>query len=212
MAKIVLIIGPSGSGKSTSMRNFKEDELTLINVVGKDLPFPKKFKSMAVTDNYEQVIKDIGRTKNKAIVVDDAGYLITNYFMKNHSNGGNKFDFYDNLGTKFWALLYVVADDTKVAKDKIVYFIMHETSGDTGRIRPKTIGKMLDDRVCVEGLFSIVLRSSYNNGKYVFKTHTDGYDVAKTPIGMFEEEEIDNDLKAVDQRIREYYNLDKEEK
>ena len=84
---------------------------------------------------------------------------------------------------------------------------MHEDKNDFGDIKPKTIGKMLDEKVCVEGMFTIVIRSVLSNGKHVFKTQTDGFDVCKTPIGMFEQSEIDNDLKLVDTTIREYYEL-----
>lgn len=210
MAKVVLIIGRSGSGKSASMRNFKEDELAVINVLGKPMPFEHGFESELKSDSYETIIKAIGGTKKKSIVVDDAGYLITNQFMKGHSTtgaGNAIFSFYNDLADKFWALVHLVSDDTKVAKDKIVYIIMHEDMDDAGNVRPKTIGKMLDEKVCVEGMFSVVLRAKCEDGRYIFRTKTDGHDVAKTPIGMFDEEEIDNDLKAVDNRLREYYHL-----
>ena len=88
---------------------------------------------------------------------------------------------------------------------------MHEDKNDFGDIKPKTIGKMLDEKVCVEGLFTIVLRSVVENGKYLFKTQTSGFDVTKSPIGLFQAEEIDNDLYAVDQAIRTYYNIESKE-
>lgn len=217
MAKCVLILGKSGSGKSTSMRNFKEDELALVNVLGKPMPFNHGFESELKSDNYEKIVQAIGGTKKKSIVIDDAGYLITNQFMKGHSTSGAGnaiFSFYNDLADRFWALIKLISDDTKIAKDKIVYIIMHEDMNDAGDIKPKTIGKMLDEKVCVEGMFSIVLRAMCEDGRYVFKTKTDGHDVTKTPMGMFETDEIENDLKAVDNTIRKYYNLDnnKEEK
>ncbi len=208
MAIPVLIIGKSGSGKSTSLRNFNEKELAFVNVIKKPLPFRKKFESTLETDDYKTIIESIYKTKKKAIVIDDSGYLITNQFMKNHSKsgGGNSvFNLYNDLADRFWNLIEFIKN--KVDQDKIVYFIMHEDKNDSGDIKPKTIGKLLDEKVCVEGMFTIVLRTDIEDRKYVFKTHTDGKDVTKTPIGMFEEDSMDNDLKIVDTTIRKYYEI-----
>lgn len=128
--------------------------------------------------------------------------------MKNHSKagGGNSvFNLYNDLADRFWNLIEFIKN--KVDQDKIVYFIMHEDKNDSGDIKPKTIGKLLDEKVCVEGMFTIVLRTDIEDRKYVFKTHTDGKDVTKTPIGMFEEDSMDNDLKIVDTTIRKYYEI-----
>lgn len=205
MAQIVLIYGPSGSGKSTSLRNFAHDELALINVNKKPLPFKGKFDSTLETTDYDQIKKAMSQTQKKAIVIDDAGYLITSYYMNNQgqNKGNNTFSMFADMAEDFYKLLdYSV---NKVSPDKIVYIVMHEDKNDFGNSKPKTIGKMLDEKVCIEGLFTIVLRSEYKDGKYIFHTKTDGLDVAKAPLGMFEEDEIDNDLKAVDTAIREYY-------
>lgn len=206
----VLIIGKSGSGKSASMRNFGEDELALINVIHKPLPFKKQFKSVANTDDYVDITEKIFKTTKKSIVIDDAGYLITNHFMKNHSKvgqGNAVFSLYNELGDKFWALIEKIKN--RLPDDKIVYVIMHEEKNEFGDVKPKTIGKLLDEKVCVEGMFTIVLRATIDDGKHVFLTQSDGYDVTKTPIGMFEASEIDNDLKMVDDTIRNYYELNK---
>ncbi len=208
MAIPVLIIGKSGSGKSTSLRNFGEKELALVNVIKKPLPFRKKFESTLETDDYRTIVEGIYKTQKKAIVIDDAGYLITNQFMKNHSKsaGGNSvFNLYNDLADRFWNLIEFMKN--KVAQDKIVFFMMHEDKNDSGDVKPKTIGKLLDEKVCIEGMFTIVLRTTIEDGKYVFKTHTDGKDVVKTPIDMFEEDTIDNDLKKVDEIIRKYYEI-----
>lgn len=208
----VLIIGKSGSGKSTSLRNFGEKELALINVISKPLPFRKKFESTINTDDYLTIMKKIYSTEKKSIVIDDSGYLITNQFMNNHSKvgGGNAvFNLYNDLGDKYWSLIEFVKN--KLPEDKIVYFNMHEEKNDFGDIRPKTIGKLLDDKVCIEGMFTIVLRCMNDNNKHYFTTQSNGQDVAKTPLGMFEDNEIDNDLKLVDTTIREYYELNKKE-
>lgn len=208
MALPVLLIGRSGSGKSSSCRNFEHDEIALINVANKALPFKGKFDSTLATDNYETIKKGLLQTNKKSIVIDDAGYLITNFFMRNHSQnaGGNSvYALYNQLADDYWNLIEWTK--TKLPEDKIVYFIMHEDKSDFGDVKPKTIGKLLDDKVCIEGLFTIVLRAVTEGGEYKFRTQTDGSDVAKSPIGLFDNEEIDNDLKYVDERIRDYYSL-----
>jgi len=203
----VLVMGRSGTGKSTSIRNFGKDEIALINVSKKPLPFRGAFDSMAETDDYDTVYKLLSRASKKSIVIDDAGYLIVNMFMRGHStNGGGKdiFAFYNNIADMYWRLIqYIIT----LPKEKIVYVLMQEDENDSGHVKPKTIGKLLDDKVCVEGMFTIVLRSINENGRYIFKTQSDGRDVSKSPIGMFHEVEIDNDLKVVDQAIREYWSL-----
>lgn len=208
MALPVLIIGRSSSGKSTSMRTFAKDEIALINVAKKSLPFKGKFDSQMDTDNYETIKKGLLQTQKKSIVIDDAGYLITNFFMKNHSlnkQGGAVYALYNQLADDFWNLIEWCK--TRLPEDKIVYFIMHEDKNEFGESRPKTIGKLLDDKVCIEGLFTIVLHAISEGGEYKFRTQTDGSDVAKSPIDMFDSEEIPNDLKMVDQKIREFYEL-----
>lgn len=207
MATCVMLIGKSGSGKSSSMRNFSHDELALINVNKKPLPFKGSFDSTLETTQYDPIMKAIGQTQKKAIVIDDAGYLITNQFMSGHrDNKGNAvFELYNSLADNFYSLIKFCLE--RVDKDKVVYFVMHEDKNDFGETKPKTIGKLLDEKVCIEGLFTIVLRAECEDGQYVFHTKTDGLDVTKSPIGMFEEEKIENDLKMVDEKIREYYGL-----
>lgn len=201
----VLIIGKSGSGKSASLRNF--EAAGIINVLGKPLPF-KNAPECFVSDEYKRIKPALLKATKQSIVIDDAGYLMTNQFMKGHSSTGNGngiFTFYNDLGDEFWRLIKFVTD--QLPTEKIVYFIMHEDKSESGDVKPKSIGKMLDEKVCIEGMFTIVLRSIKDGGKYLFKTNSDGLDVCKTPMGMFEEETIENDLSEVDKAIREYYNL-----
>lgn len=207
----ILLIGKSGTGKSTSMRNFENDEIAVINVLGKQLPFKSKIKNIVTTDDYNKVVENIQKTSRKTIVIDDAGYLITNQFMRNHSKGGGGnavFAVYNELADNFWKLVNAIKN---IDGGKTVYFVMHEDTDENGNTRPKTIGKLLDDKVCIEGMFTVAIRSMFKDGKYIFRTKTDGNDIVKSPLGMFEEEEIDNDLKEVDKIIREYYELDKVE-
>lgn len=208
MAIPVLIIGKSGSGKSTSLRTCVDNNnFNVINVLNKPFPFRGKIKS-ASTDDYSQVMKWLIQSPAKSIVIDDAGYLITNMFMKGHANAGAGnavFSFYNKIGDHFWNLIEFIKNS--VPADKIVYIIMHEDTDDFGNIRPKTIGKLLDEKVCIEGMFTIVLRCITESGKHYFVTQTTENDVAKTPVDMFKDVKIDNDLLLVDKTIRKYYDL-----
>lgn len=209
MAIPVLIIGKSGSGKSTSLRNCVGKDFCIVKVLNKPLPFKGKIPE-AVTDDYQTVMKRICQAKQKSIVIDDAGYLITNQFMNGHSNAGSGnavFTFYNKVADNFWGLIHFIS--TKVQKDKIIYVIMHEDTDEAGNTRPKTIGKLLDEKVNVEGMFTIVLRCVSENGRHEFVTQAVDGAVSKSPIGMFESERIDNDLLAVDEAIRSYYEMDK---
>ena len=204
----VLIIGKSGSGKSTALRNCVNDSnWNLVNVLGKPLPFKGKVPQV-VTDDYEQVKRCLTSSMAKSLVVDDAGYLITNYFMRNHSSKGQGnaiFSMYNTLADNFWKLVEYIKH---LPEDKIVYIIMHEDTDDFGNVKPKTIGKLLDEKICLEGMFTIVLRCIQENGKHLFVTQAEGGAVSKSPMGMFEELEINNDLLYVDNKIREYYGLE----
>jgi hypothetical protein len=206
MAIPVLIIGKSGSGKSASMMNLDPSKTALISVLGKPLPFKGKFDQV-VTDDSAKIIGIVKAAKRNIIVVDDVGYTMTNMFMRDHAAGGGGnavFSLYNNIGDKFWNMIEAVR---KIPEDKRVYFIMHEEQNDFGNVRPKTIGKMIDEKVCLEGMFTICLRCIVSNGKHVFRTQSDGLDVAKTPIGMFDDLEIPNDLAMVDKAICEYYEI-----
>ena len=183
----------------------------MVNVLNKPLPFKGKIPSI-VSDDYGQVMKSLAGSKAKSIVVDDAGYLITNYFMRNHSSkgaGNAIFSMYNTIADNFWNLIEFIK---KLPADKIVYVMMHEDVNDFGDIKPKTIGKMLDEKICLEGMFTIVLRCVQENGKHLFITQAEGGAVSKSPMGMFEDLEIDNDLLMVDKTIREYYKEESEDK
>lgn len=211
MATPVLIIGKSGSGKSTSMRNCQNNDFNLIRVLNKPLPFKGKVNGW-FSDDYQQIMKLLIASKADSIVIDDAGYLITNHFMRGHSSAGKGngvFSLYNNIGDYFWNLIQFIV--TKVPENKIVYIIMHEEKDEAGEVKPKTIGKLLDEKVCIEGMFTIVLRCIEEGGKHLFVTQASQGAVSKSPIGMFEDLTIDNDLLLVDKKIREYYGLGKGE-
>ena len=199
----ILMIGQSGSGKSTSMRNFNKDEIAVVNVLGKPLPFKSDIKAPKL-DDYNQILKAIAGTKKKTIVIDDANYLITNEFMNKSSVKG--FDKYNEMGNNFFNLINGIKN---IDGGKTVYLIMHEDTDENGNIKPKTIGKLLDEKVNIQGMFTICIRTMFDNGNYIFKLKTNGQDCVKTPFGMFENDSMDNDLKEFDKVVREYYELDK---
>ena len=199
----VLLIGQSGSGKSTSLRNFKGDEVAVVNVLGKPLPFKSDIKA-GKCDDYATILKAIANTPKKTIVIDDANYLITSEFMNKSSVKG--YDKYNELANNFWNLINGIKN---IEGGKTVYLIMHEDTDENGYVKPKTIGKLLDDKVNIQGMFTICIRSMYDNGNYIFRLKTNGQDCVKTPFGMFENDTMDNDLKAFDEVVREYYELDK---
>ena len=201
----VLLIGQSGSGKSTSMRNFTRDEIAVVNVLGKPLPFKSDIKAPKC-DDYASILKAIAGTSKKTIVIDDANYLITNEFMNKSSVKG--FDKYNEMGNNFFNLINGIKN---IEGGKTVYLIMHEDSDENGNIKPKTIGKLLDDKVNIQGMFTVCIRSMFDNGNYIFRLKTNGQDCVKTPFGMFENDTMENDLKEFNKIVREYYELDKVE-
>ncbi|RGU91727.1 hypothetical protein DWW31_14060 [Clostridium sp. AF15-17LB] len=204
----VLIIGKSGSGKSASMKRCIDKDFNLVRVLNKPLPFKGKINGW-VTDEYQIVHKALKSAPAKSVVIDDAGYLITNYFMKNHSTkgkGNDVFGLYNTLGDNFWNMIQLIVNE--LPQDKIVYVMMHEDTDDYGNVRAKTIGKLLDEKICLEGMFTIVLRCVNNMTEHKFITQSDGGAISKSPEGMFDDLEIPNDLLYVDDRIREYYEME----
>lgn len=199
----VLIIGKSGSGKSASLRNFNKQDIGIINVLGKSMPFKNDFQYI-ITDSYAKIKQALISAKVNNLIIDDAGYLITGEFMRRAKEKG--YEKFTELANNFYELITMIQHD--LPEERIVYMIMHEDENDQGVVKPKTIGKLLDEKICVEGLFTIVLRAMKNENKYIFRTQSNGFDIAKTPMGMFDGDEIENDLQVVTQKIREYYNME----
>ena len=200
-----MVYGQSGTGKSTSLRNFSSDEVSIINVSGKPLPFRKKLQTWS-TNNYQEIISVLPRITTPAIVIDDATYLIVDEFVRNAKVSG--YQKFTDMAQNFAALIEIAR---LLPGDKIVYFMGHSEQSEDGREHFKTIGKMLDEKVVVEGKFSIVLKTIVKDGRYMFSTHNNGQDTVKTPMEMFDTDTIDNDLRMVDQTIREYYGITKED-
>lgn len=207
MGECVFVYGKSGSGKSRSLINFGEDEIFLVNTIGKRLPFRSKFKYEIKTDDFSKIANGLRKMPTKTAVIDDSGYLMTNAFMRGHSapkSGSSTFDLYNDIADSFWSLITIIKNE--LPDDVIVYMIMHEDTTDYGETKLRTIGKLLSEKVCIEGMSTVVLRCAVRDGKHLFITQSDGNDISKSPEGMFELE-IENDLKAVDTAIREYWGL-----
>nr|MBQ1578077.1 AAA family ATPase [Oscillospiraceae bacterium] len=206
MGRFILIYGKSGSGKTRSLKNFGETEIFLVNVIGKELPFRNRFKYVSTTDSVDTIIAGLQRMPCKTAVIDDAGYLMTSQFMAGHNQpkkGSSSFDLYNDIADSIWKLIRAIKD---LPEDVNVYMILHEETNDYGDTRLRTIGKLLNDKVCIEGMSAIVLRCVTMGTEHFFRTQTDGSDITKSPEDMFDGERIDNDLKAVDERIREFYS------
>lgn len=201
----VLILGESGSGKSASLRNFEPEEVGVFNVAAKPLPFRKKLP-MKSTSDYSTIMNGLKHRQKKSYVIDDSQYLMAfESFARAKDTGFNKFT---DFALHFYNLVQFVINQTPA--DTIVYFLHHtEMDSNTSKIKAKTMGKMLDNQLTLEGLFSIVLMCQTDGKKHSFVTQSDGFTTAKSPMEMFPEV-IDNDLKLVDQTIREYYELNNE--
>lgn len=206
MATAVLIMGESGSGKSASLRNFAPNEVSVFNVTSKPLPFKQGKTKIPKIDNatYADIANALAKPNKRAYVIDDAGYLLSfEMFKRANETGYSKFT---DMAKNFFDMLDFI--NTKLPNDIIVYITMHtEDDSEMHKIKAKTIGKMLDQNLKIEGLFSIVLRATQTEEGYKFVTKDDMISTAKSPIGMFESDTIDNDLKEVDRIIREYYDM-----
>lgn len=208
----VLIIGKSGAGKSASLRNLSEHGTVVVNVLGKPLPFRSDLKVIHC-DDYKLIEKAICKGEYQRYIVDDMGYLMTDQFMTAlgaKGKGQDMFALYAEIGLSMWDFVRKLQQHPSQAR---VYMIMHEETDDFGNIKPRTLGKLVEQKVCLEGMVSICIRAVVNNkNEHVFLTNTTGQDVTKSPMGMFAQQEIDNDLAIVDKAITEYYNINEEDK
>lgn len=208
----VLVLGESGTGKSTSMRNMDPARTLLLQAIRKPLPFRSKGWSylsadnkagnIIVSDQSANIIAAMRKTSRDVIVIDDWQYILANEFMRRTDERG--FDKFTDIGRHAWDTLTAASD---LRADKRVYILAHTQSDDLGKTKIKTIGKLLDEKITPEGMFSIVLRTAVQNGNYLFSTRNNGADTVKTPMGLFDDDFIANDLAAVDAAISDYYNL-----
>ena len=201
-----MILGESGSGKSASMRNFKKEDVGILNVASKPLPFRNTNGLVTVNKATYSMIKGAVTSPNRlSYVIDDAQYLMAfESFDKANITGYAKFT---EMAKNYEEMLRVIQEDT--SPDTIVYVMQHIETDENGKVKAKTLGKMLDQQLTVEGLFSIVLLAKADERRHYFVTQSDGTNPCKSPMGMFDDVEIDNDLKMVDDAIREYYGLKK---
>lgn len=205
MGVLVYILGRSGTGKSFSMRNFKKGDLAVINVQGKILPFKGSGKFEIInTDDSSKIVRNIEELskKYKTIVVDDFQYVMANEFMRRATERG--YDKFTEIARHAWDIADCVRS---LSNDVIVYVMCHTDSDQDGFEKLKTIGKLLDEKIVLEGMSTIVLKTAVSDGQYMFLTQNNGKDTVKSPAGMFPAYAIDNDLKYVDQKIRSYYEL-----
>ena len=199
-------MGESGSGKSASLRNFAPNEISVFNVTSKPLPFKQGKTKIPKIDNatYTDIANALANPNKRAYVIDDAGYLLSfEMFKRANETGYSKFT---DMAKNFFDMLDFI--NTKLPNDIIVYITMHtEDDSEMHKTKAKTIGKMIDQNLNLEGLFTIVLRAMQTEDGYKFITRDDRVSTAKSPMGMFESDKIDNDLKEVDRVIREYYDM-----
>lgn len=208
MSIATMVLGTSGTGKTTSLRNMNPADTFLIQVVKKPLPFKCGWKSYKEGGNIYQsndwasIIAAMQKTTRPIIVIDDLQYLLASEFMtRAHEKGYEKFT---EMARHYFD---VITAATNLPDYKRVYLLSHTDVSEQGQVKAKTIGKLLDEKITIEGLLTIVLRTHVINGQYVFSTKNNGSDTVKTPIGLFENEHIENDLAAVDKAITEYYDL-----
>lgn len=205
MGNLIMVLGKSGSGKSTSLRNFSPDEVGVFSVAGKRLPFRSELPTVQHA-SYQRIAEILAANKRRCYVIDDATYLMQfDNFARAKETGYGKFT---DMAVAFQQLLQRAA---WTSEDTNVYFLMHPDENDMGGEKPKTIGKMLDEKLCVEGLFPIVIDARVVQGedgrpRHVFVTENDGTNLAKAPIDMLPPT-MDNDLKAVDEAIRDYWGM-----
>lgn len=202
MGVAVLVLGKSGSGKSTSLRNFKPGEVGVFNVLGKPLPFKGGAKfPQAIGPKYADITEALKRNSCRAYVVDDSTYLMQNEnFARAKETGYAKFT---EMALHFQQL---VTAALRTDEDTIVYFLHHTDEDSNGNEKVMTIGKMLEEKWNIAGACPIVIDCEVRDGKHVFVTKNDGRNLAKAPMGMLPEV-MDNDLKAVDAAIRDYWEL-----
>lgn len=211
MSIVTMVLGESGTGKSTSMRNMDPAETLLIQAIKKPLPFRPAWKyvgkdtptgNIIVADTAPAIINLMRKTQRKIIVLDDFQYVMANEFMRRSDERG--FDKFTEIGKNAWDILTAAS---LLPDDVRVYLLSHTETSESGRTKIKTIGKMLDEKITLEGMVTIVLRTMKRDADYLFATQNNGSDTTKTPMGLFDADLIENDLASVDSAIFDYYEL-----
>lgn len=214
MSLVTLILGESGTGKTASLRHLDPQHVLLIQALRKPLPFKapgwKPYNketrqgNLLVTDKSATIERALKSFRQPIVVIDDWQYILANEFMERSDEKG--YEKFSEIGRHAWDVLRAAA---KGPSWRRVYILAHTQSDDLGRTKIKTIGKMLDEKITVEGMVTICLRTHVADSNYQFSTQNNGNDTVKSPMGMFEDKLIDNDLNLVDDAICAYYEIDK---
>lgn len=207
MAIPVLILGESGTGKTASLRNVDPERAWVVQTTNKPLPFRSSGwnDSVFVRDAWERIQSSIYKAPENGrdiVIVDDFQYLMANEFMNRSDERG--YDKFTEIAKHAWLVIRAAQE---APGNHRVYFLGHTATDDQGSTRAKTIGKLLDEKITLEGLFTIVLRTAVTDKGYFFSTQNNGHDTVKSPMGLFDSDRIENDLNAVDQAICEYYDI-----
>ncbi len=219
MSISTIIMGLSGHGKTTSIRNLDPDKTIIIQSIKKELPFPSKnwkpwnsetkSGSIAVTDKPSNICAAIERAQSNGkeiVIVDDYQYVMANEFMRRSREKG--YDKFTEIGRGAWDVMNAAMNGPDGLRVYIMTHVQTDEYGQGGKV--KTIGKMLDEKIVLEGMVTTVLRSCKMDDGYFFRTQSDGTDNVKSPMGMFESDLIDNDLAVVDAKMCEYFGIGEE--
>lgn len=211
MSTPILILGESGTGKSAALRNLDPTKTLLIQSIPKPLPFRgtdwkpfnpiEKTGNIFTTDRATDIVALMTGTKRKIIVIDDFQYVLNNELMRRYQERG--YDKFSEVGYNGWNLITTAG---ALAPDVRVYVLAHTATDDSGRVKIKTPGKLLDTH-SVEGMFTLVLRTAVRDNEYFFSTRNNGSDTVKTPMGMFADDLIPNDVAAIDATVCAYYGV-----
>lgn len=210
MGMPVLCLGKSGSGKTTAIRNLDPKRTVICQVEKQRMPFRQKFPMVlkpASYTNIMQLFKEIAEKKRpdiKTIVIDDSQFLIVNEFFDRATEKG--YDKFTSIALNFRNLIHWV--NVGLPNDITVYFLHHTQMDEFGNTKAKTVGKLLDEKLTVEGCFDVVLMTERNQDGWWFRTVGSDSDPVKAPLEMFADELIPNDLAIVDKAIRDYYEME----
>lgn len=218
MSNTTLILGESGSGKSTSIRNLDPSTTFIISILDKPLPFRGyrskynvELKNYHASDDYRSILSYINavntrRPEVSVLILDDFQYLMANEFMNRSMERG--FDKFTDIANHAWSVIKAL---TETRDDLRCFVLTHSDIDGQGKSKIKTIGKMLDDKIALEGMFTVIFHSMVLDDEYKFLTQNDGNHMAKSPMGMFSEKLIDNDLVSIIGLMKEYDNYEEQE-